>query len=308
VSACLLGEKVRYDGGHKQDRYLTDTLSAYFEWVPVCPEVELGLGTPRETLRLERVKDTLHMIMPGIGRDLTEPMCAYARDRVEKLAGEGLRGYIFKSDSPSCGMERVRVYGSGGRPARTGRGLFADALIARFPDLPVEEEGRLCDPGLRENWIERVIAYSRLHSLWNSRWGMRHLLEFHSAHKLSLLAHSPAAYQRLGRIAARGRAFFRQDLRRRYQFDFMEAMRIPATRGRHSNVLLHMAGYFKRQLDDESRRELTGLIEDYRKGDVPLIAPLTLIRHYVRRLTIPYLAGQIYLTPHPIELALRNRV
>jgi uncharacterized protein YbgA (DUF1722 family)/uncharacterized protein YbbK (DUF523 family) len=308
ISACLLGEKVRYDGGHKHDRYLTDILGPYFEWVPVCPEVELGLGTPRESMRLERLEDGIHMIMPKSGRDLTESMTAYARARVEKLAGEELCGYILKNDSPSCGMARVRVYGPGGMPARTGRGLFAEALTLRFPSLPIEEEGRLCDPRLRENWIERVFAYRRLQSLWNSRWTIQGLIAFHTAHKLILLAHSPAAYQSLGRLVAQAKALSRHELRRRYHREFMEALSIPATRGRHTNVLQHMAGYFKRQLDEESRRELAGLIEDYKNGEVPLIVPVTLVRHYVRRLKISYLEGQTYLSPHPKELALRNHV
>ena len=308
VSACLLGEKVRYDGGDKLDRYITDTLGAYFEWVPVCPEVELGLGTPRETMRLERVKRGVRMIMPESGRDLTASMRRFARARAEKLARTGLSGYILKSDSPSCGMLRVRVYGSCSHPSRIGRGLFADALIKRLPDLPVEEEGRLCDPCMRENWIERVFAYSRLQALWSSRWNLRDLIEFHSAHKLSLSAHSPAACQRLGRLSAGAKGLSKQDLRRRYQCDFMEAMRIPATIGRHCNVLQHAAGYLKRHLDDDSRRELVELIENYRSGEVPLLGPVTLIRHHVRRFNIPYLAIQTYLNPNPNELALRNRV
>jgi uncharacterized protein YbgA (DUF1722 family) len=257
---------------------------------------------------LELVEDAVHMIEPKSGRDLTGRMRDYARSRAEKLAEEELCGYILKSDSPSCGMARVRVYGQGNRPARSGRGLFADALIERFPDLPVEEEGRLCNPGLRENWIERVFAYSRLRSLWGSRWSIRDLIEFHTAHKLVILAHSPAVYQTLGRLAARARSFSRQDIRRRYHKLFMEAMSVPATRGRHTNVLQHMAGYFKRLLDDECVRELAGLICEYREGKVPLIAPVTLIKHYVRRFNNSYLAGQTYLNPHPGELALRYHV
>jgi uncharacterized protein YbgA (DUF1722 family)/uncharacterized protein YbbK (DUF523 family) len=308
VSACLLGEKVRYDGGHKHDRYLTETLGPYIEWVPVCPEVELGLGTPRDTMRLELVEGAIRMIMTRSGRDLTASMRAYARSRVAKLAGEELCGYILKSDSPSCGLARVRIHDPCGKSTTTGRGLFADALIERFPYLPVEEEGRLCDPRLRENWIERIFAYRRLQSLWNSRWRIRGLREFHAAHKLILLTHAPAAYQRLGRLAAQAGAMSSQELRRRYHGEFMEALSIPATRGRHANVLQHMAGYFKRQLDDESRQELAALVEDYRKGEVPWIVPVTLISHYVRLFEISYLAGQAYLNPDPRELALRFHV
>ena len=308
VSACLLGEKVRFDGGHKVDRYLTQTLGRYFEWVPVCPEVELGLGTPRETMRLQKVGEAVRMIMPKSGRDLTEPMLEYAGARTEKLAQEDLGGYVLKSDSPSCGLMRVRVYGTSGIPNRSGRGLFAETLAARFPYLPIEEEGRLCDPRLRENWIERVFAYRRLQLLWDSRWNVRSLVEFHTAHKLVLLAHSPKAYQELGRLVGRAKEIPGQELRPLYHGGFMRALELLATRGRHANVLQHMAGYFKKQLDEDSRRELTGLIDDYRSGLVPLIVPLTLVKHHVRRLDVSYLAGQIYLNPHPKELALLNHV
>ncbi len=308
VSACLLGEKVRFDGGHKEDRYLTQTLGRHFEWVPVCPEVELGLGTPRETIRLERDGGEVRMIVPKSGLDLTGPMREYARARVEKLAQEDLGGYVLKSNSPSCGLLRVRVYGADGVPSRSGRGLFAEALAARFPNLPIEEEGRLCDPRLRENWIERVFAYRRLQSLWGSRWNVRSLVAFHTAHKLVLLAHSPGAYQELGRLVGRAKEVPRQELRCLYHDGFMRALGLPATRGRHANVLQHMAGYFKKQLDEESRRELSGLIRDYRMELVPLIVPLTLIKHHVRTLSVSYLAGQVYLNPHPKELALLNHV
>jgi uncharacterized protein YbgA (DUF1722 family)/uncharacterized protein YbbK (DUF523 family) len=308
ISACLLGERVRYDGGHKHDRYLTQTLGQYFAWVPVCPEVELGLGTPRETLRLEQAGDGVRMVMTKGARDLTESMREYARARVEGLAQENLGGYILKSDSPSCGLLRVRVYGSGGMPSRNGQGLFAQALSERFPDLPIEEEGRLCDPRLRENWIERVFAYRRLLSLWSSRWTLQSLVAFHTNYKLVLLAHSPKAYQELGRLVAGAKVIPRPELRQKYHTQFMTTLGLLATRGRHANVLQHMAGYIKNQLDEDSRRELANLIDDYRTGEVPLVVPVTLLKHYVRRFQIAYLAHQVYLNPHPKELALRNHV
>jgi uncharacterized protein YbgA (DUF1722 family)/uncharacterized protein YbbK (DUF523 family) len=308
ISACLLGEKVRYDGGHKHDRYLTDTLGKFFEWVPVCPEVEFGLGTPRETMRLEQGPERTRLVMIKSGLDLTLPMHAFSQERAAKLETEDLCGYVLKSDSPSCGLFRVRIYGKSGMPSRSGRGLFAEALAARFPELPIEEEGRLCDPILRENWIERVFAYRRLKALWTSRWTPGRLVEFHTAHKLVVLAHSPAAYSQLGRLVGQAKNVPRSDLQRGYHDGFMRALAIPATRGRQANVLQHMAGYFKKQLDEPSRRELAGLIQDYQKGEVPLIVPLTLLKHYVRRFDVAYLAGQAYLNPHPKELALRNHV
>jgi uncharacterized protein YbgA (DUF1722 family)/uncharacterized protein YbbK (DUF523 family) len=308
ISSCLLGEKVRFDGGHKHDRYITGTLGRHFEWVPVCPEFEMGLGTPRDTMRLEQIEGETRLIMPKKGEDHTEKMRKFARRRVEELAKENLGGYILKSDSPSCGAFRVRVYAASGMPSRTGRGLFAEALLERFPHLPIEEEGRLCDPRLRENWIERVFAYRRIQSLWSSRWTVGNLVEFHTAHKLTLLAHSPKAYADLGRLVAEARNIPRSELTREYHDRFMNALAILTTRGRHANVLQHMAGYFKKQLDAESRQELASLISDYQSNLVPLIVPVTMINHYVRRYAAAYLTNQVYLNPHPRELALLNHV
>ncbi len=308
ISSCLLGQPVRFDGGHKHDRYLTQTLGRYFEWVPVCPEIELGLGVPRDTLRLEQAEDGIRLITPANGRDLTAPMREFATDRVRELARQNLDGYILKSDSPSCGLWRVRVYGTSGMPSRSGRGLFAAALTEQVPQLPVEEEGRLWDPRLRENWIERVFAYRRIKSFWESRWNLQSLVAFHAAHKLTLLAHSPKAGPELGRLVASAKGIPKAECRRKYQAMFMSALAVPATRGRHANVLQHMAGYFRKQLDDDSRRELALLIEDYRTGLIPLVVPLTLIKHPARRLQVTYLTGQVYLDPHPKELALRNHV
>ncbi len=308
ISSCLLGEQVRYDGGHKHDRFLTNTLGQYFEWVPVCPEVELGLGVPRETIRLVQIDGGMGLVMQKSGRDLTEERRDYARARVRQLAKEDLGGYILKSDSPSCGMTRVRVYAASGMPSRNGTGFFARELLDYHPDLPIEEEGRLSDPHLRENWIERVFAYRRLRTLWESRWTLKDLVSFHTAHKLVLLAHSPKAFKDLGQLVATAKSASRQELKQRYQAAVMAALKILATRGRHANVLQHMAGYFKKQLDEASRRELLDHIEDYRRGFLPLIVPVTLLKHYVRRFGEPYLEGQVYLNPHPKELALRNHV
>ncbi len=308
ISACLLGQKVRYDGGHKHDRFLTDTLGTYFEWVPVCPEVEVGMGIPREIIRLERRGSEIRLVAPSNGVDHTRAMRSYAKKRIAALAGEDLCGYILKRNSPSCGMERVAIYGSRGLASRSGRGLFADGLMQQFPNLPIEEEGRLCDPCLRENWIERVFAYRWLRSLWAGRWTIANLVAFHTANKLLLLAHSPKTYQELGRMVASAKSVPRGTLRACYEADFMGALTKLATSGRNANVLQHSVGYFKDALDADSRRELLGHIEDYRVGIVPLVVPLTLIRHYIRRLRVPYLSGQIYFNPHPKELALRNHV
>ena len=308
VSACLLGRQVRHDGGHKRDPFLVETFGRYVEWVLVCPEVEVGLGIPRPTLRLERHGSEVRLIMPKTGNDHTDVMYAYAARRVAQLAHDDLSGYILKRDSPSCGMERVKVYGDGQVPSKTGRGLFAEALMRRYPLMPVEEEGRLNDPQLRENFIERVFAYRRLRSLFARRWTTGLLVAFHTTHKLQLMAHSPQAYTPLGRLVAGAKRIGRPALRERYARDFMRALTVPATRRRHTNVLQHIAGYFKTQLDDASKRELLARIDDYRSGAVPLIVPLTLVRHYVRRFGITYGLGQTYLDPHPQELMLRNHV
>ncbi|HKV53024.1 MAG TPA: DUF523 and DUF1722 domain-containing protein [Candidatus Binataceae bacterium] len=308
VSACLLGHEVRFDGGHKRDGFLTEILSRFVEFVPVCPEVELGLGVPRETLRLERRSSEIRMIANRSGVDHTEAMLSYAARRVDGLAGEELSGYILKKDSPSCGMLRVRVYGDGGVPSRDGRGLFAEALIRRWPYLPVEEEGRLNDAVIRENFVERIFAYRRLQDFFASRWTRGGLVKFHSAHKLMLLAHAPASYRALGQIVAGMAAVQRPVLRANYAAGFMNALCKPATAARNTNVLQHIAGYFRKLLDGDSRRELAELIDDYRRGLIPLVVPITLLRHYARRFDIAYLKQQIYLDPHPRELMLRNHV
>ncbi len=308
VSSCLLGQKVRFDGGHKRDAFLVDTFGAFVEWVPVCPEVELGLGIPREALRLVRKGDEVRMVNQKSGRDISTEMRQWARSRVDALAGEHLAGYVLKKDSPSCGMERVKVYGESGMADKTGRGFFAEALMDRFPRLPVEEEGRLSDPRLRDNFIERVFAYVRLRALFAARWTVGGLVRFHTAHKMALLAHSTDGYAELGRLVARAKSLDRGVLETRYRELFMDALAKMATARRHTNVLLHMAGHFKDLLDADEKQELLASIEDYHVGLVPLVVPLTLVKHHVRRHKVEYLAGQVYLDPHPKELMLRNHV
>ncbi|MGE3276882.1 MAG: YbgA family protein [Vicinamibacterales bacterium] len=316
ISRCLLGDEVRWDGGHKRDRFLVETFGHYVEWVPVCPEVESGLPVPRETMRLEASPEggttvngrLVRLVFPKSGGDWTDEMAGWAGARVRALARDDLDGFILKSNSPSCGMERVRIY-QPGRPAeKKGRGVFAEALMSQLPHLPVEEEGRLSDPRLRENFIERVFAYRRLKALFAGRWGVGDLVRFHTAHKLTLLAHKPAAYRALGRLVAEAKGTPREQLRTQYVEGFMTAMAAPATPAKHANVLQHMLGHLRGRLDAEDRAEVLELIEDHRRGLVPLIVPVTLLRHHVRRLGVAYLEGQTYLDPHPRELALRNHV
>jgi uncharacterized protein YbgA (DUF1722 family)/uncharacterized protein YbbK (DUF523 family) len=307
ISSCLLGAKVRFDGGHKKDDFLVNTFARWVRWVPVCPEVEVGMGTPRESIRLVREGDDVRLVAPKSGRDWTVEMRDYSGRRLAELEERDLDGYVLKKDSPSCGMERVKVYGTG-MPTKSGRGVFAEALLARWPDLPVEEEGRLCDPRLRDNFVERVFAYRRAKDLFSGRWTVGQLVAFHTAHKLQLMAHSPTTYASLGPLVAKAKQLPREEVRDTYIRDFMAGLKTIATMRRNTNVLLHILGYFKKLLDAAARAELLGYIEDYRKGLVPLVVPITLIRHHVRVYGIAYLEGQVYLAPHPKELMLRNHV
>jgi uncharacterized protein YbbK (DUF523 family)/uncharacterized protein YbgA (DUF1722 family) len=309
ISACLLGDEVRFDGGHKRDPFLTDVLSPHVEWIRVCPEVEVGMGTPRETLRLVRDGEgPVRMVTTRTAIDHTASMKRWARRRLQELAAEDLSGYVLKKDSPSCGMAHVKVFGRTGTPQSNGRGIFAEALLAAFPNLPVEEEGRLADPGLRQNFIERVFAYQRLRRFFAGRWTNATLADFHAAHAMSLLAHSTAGYSDLGRLVAWASKTRREHLRQAYERTFMQSMSVVATTRGHAKVLMHMAGDLKKVIDKESRHELLFAVDEYRRGLVPLTVPLALLRRHVRAHDVVCLARQTYLTPDPRELMLRNRV
>jgi uncharacterized protein YbgA (DUF1722 family)/uncharacterized protein YbbK (DUF523 family) len=308
VSACLLGEEVRFDGGHKRDDFLTRVLGPFVEWVPVCPEVDIGLGVPRDTLRLVGEESAPRLVIQRTGEDLTERMQRYAAGKIRELEALHLDGYVLKRASPSCGLFRVRVYLPNGMPSGAGRGIFAEELATRLPMLPIEEEGRLTDPSLRENFIERVFAAARWRTFVARQPRARDLVAFHAAEKFAILAHSPARYPELGRLVATAGRTLTRDKLAQYGTLLMQARASRATRARHTNVLQHLAGFFKRQLGAGERAELAGLIEDYRAGLLPLVVPITLIRHHVRRLEVTYLAEQTYLNPHPKELMLRNHV
>jgi uncharacterized protein YbgA (DUF1722 family)/uncharacterized protein YbbK (DUF523 family) len=308
ISACLLGEKVRYDGGDKKDYFLTGTFGRHVEWVAVCPEVELGMGIPREAVRLAGHPAKPRMIAERSGKDWTPQFNAFAAKRVRALTGLDLAGYIFKKDSPSCGMERVKVYNAKGVPTRQGRGLFAAAVITELPLLPMEEEGRLNDPALRENFVERVFAYHRWRRLARHRRSIASLVDFHTRHKFLLLAHSERHYRKLGRIVAEVKHSPVTDAHEKYGQLFMEGLAIHTTVKKHCNVLHHMMGYFSKQLSRAEREELIAHIVDFRRNLVPLIVPLTLIRHYVNKYGVGYLQGQVYLQPSPKELLLFNHV
>jgi uncharacterized protein YbgA (DUF1722 family)/uncharacterized protein YbbK (DUF523 family) len=308
ISTCLLGENVRYDGGHKLDRFLTDTLGQYVEYVPVCPEVECGLPVPRESMHLEGSPDSPRLITSKTKQDMTDRMVRWAKRRVVEIEGENLCGFIFKSDSPSSGMERVRVYNEKGMPIKKGIGLFARILMEHFPLLPVEDEGRLHDPELRENFIERIFTLKRWREVLTEKENRGNVVDFHTKHKLLILSHSPKHYQTMGKLVAKIKELPIREFYRQYQTILMEALQLKTTPKKNVNVLQHMMGYFKEQLSPDEKQELLEVIDHYREEYIPFIVPLTLIQHYVRKYDQPYLKGQLYLNPHPLELQLRNHV
>jgi uncharacterized protein YbgA (DUF1722 family)/uncharacterized protein YbbK (DUF523 family) len=308
ISRCLLGHEVRYDGGHKRDQFLTEVLGCYVEWVPVCPEVEAGLGTPREAMRLVGDADRPRLITIKSGSDYTEVLESTTVVRIQSLKKLDLSGYVFKKDSPSCGMERVRLYNPHGMPNRQGIGIFARAFMNHFPLIPVEEEGRLCDPGLRENFIERVFCYRRYQDLVNGGFTRQAVVRFHTIHKYLLMAHSQPHYQALGRLVGQADRHRPRELVVAYGEIFMKALRVKATVRKHVNVLQHIVGFFKNRLSAQEKRELLGVIDDYHRELTPLIVPMTLIKHYVRMFEVGYIRDQVYLNPHPKELMLRNHV
>ena len=309
ISACLLGNMVRYDGGHKLDSFLVNTLGTYVEYVPVCPEVECGMSVPREALRLVGDLAAPRLITIKTKKDYTGQMTAWAHRRVRELEAEDLCGFIFKSRSPSSGMERVKVYSNeGGMPTHTGVGMFARVFMEHFPLLPVEEEGRLHDPVLRENFIERIFVLRRLRQAMQQKKTAGGLVEFHTRHKLLIMAHSTKHYQLMGKLVAQAKAAGIAQTFEAYHGLLMEALALKATVKKHINVLQHMMGYFKKDLTTDEKQELLEIIDSYRRELVPLVVPVTLINHYVRKYGKPYLRDQYYLSPHPIELKLRNHV
>ena len=308
ISTCLLGEPVRYDGGHKRDRFITDTLGQYVEFVPVCPETECGLGIPRESMRLQGDPASPRLITSRTGVDHTDRMVAWAERRLKELEKEDLCGFIFKSDSPSSGMERVRVYSYKGMPERKGVGIFARMFMEHFPLLPVEEEGRLHDPKLRENFIESIFTLKRWRDLLKDHPTRGKLVAFHTEHKLLILSHSPRHSQLMGKLVAGAKQIPPGKLYREYEALFVAALMVKTTVKKNTNVLQHMMGYFKKELSPDEKQELIEVIDGYHEGLAPLIVPITLLRHYVRKYDQPYLKEQVYLNPHPVELKLRNHV
>ena len=308
ISACLLGEKVRFDGGHKRDSFLTETLGRYVDYVPVCPEVEIGLPTPRDTLRLTGTADEQRLVFSKSGEDITERMTGWAKHRLKALEKEQLSGFIFKSKSPSSGMERVKLYDRNGIPNKSGVGLFARAFMQHFPLLPVEEDGRLHDPKLRENFIETIFTLKRWRASLAQGQSAGNLVDFHSRHKLLIMAHSNESYKQMGKLVAQAGSLETEALYRDYLALLVKGLRLKTTVKKQVNVLQHVLGYFKKQLSSDEKQEMLTVIENYHRRLTPLIVPITLLNHYVRKYQQPYLQQQIYLNPHPVELSLRNHV
>ena len=308
ISACLMGAEVRYNGGHKASRLCSHTLTDYFDFIAVCPEVAIGLGIPREPIRL--VGDPQHPEAVGSVHaelNVTRPLTEYGQTMASQL--NDICGYIFMQKSPSCGLERVKVYHVNGVPVEGGgRGVYAQAFCALHPDLPVEEDGRLNDPVLRENFLTRVFAYSAWQQLLQEGLTRRGLTEFHSRYKYLLMAHNPVQYKILGNLLGNMRQTTPDELGPRYFSALMAALKKCATRRTHTNVLQHISGYLKQVISPEDKQEVQHIIGQYRQGIVPLVVPLTLLKHHFRQNPDTYIAQQVYLQPHPENLSLRNAI
>jgi uncharacterized protein YbgA (DUF1722 family)/uncharacterized protein YbbK (DUF523 family) len=306
VSACLLGEQVRYDGGHKRNAFLLEQLAPHVRFVPVCPEVGIGLGVPRDSVRLVRRGDRVRLVGPA-GVDHTAAMRRWAATVTRALHDRGLSGFVLKKGSPSCGLERVRVWDEGSeRPSPSGRGLFAQALVDAVPELAIEEEGRLNDPGLREHFIDRIFAHARVRDFFAARWTTESLIRFHATEKAALMAHDAEAARRLGRLVAGQRRREPERLARSYRVLHAAAYARPATPGRQANALMHLAGHLKNELGSCDRQELREAIDDYRIGLLPIAVPLALLSRHLRAVGTDWARSQTYLRPYPKQLGLRG--
>jgi uncharacterized protein YbgA (DUF1722 family)/uncharacterized protein YbbK (DUF523 family) len=308
ISSCLLGNEVRWNAGHKHDKYLTRTLGRFVDYVPVCPEVEAGFGVPRESFRLVGDPDAPRLVTFKSKTDHTDRMVNWAKKRVKELEKEDLCGFIFKSDSPSSGMIRVKVYNEKGMPHKVGIGIFARAFMENFPLIPVEDDGRLNDPIIRENFILQIFTMNRWRDNLAGKKSLRKLGDFHTRNKLLILSHSQKHYRLMGKLVASGKQMPIKDLYHQYELLLMEALKLKTTIRKNSNVLQHLMGYFKKQLTADEKQEMLEVFGQYRDGYVPLLVPITLINHYTRKYDQPYLKQQTYLNPHPLELKLRTYV
>jgi len=309
MSSCLLGEEVRWDGDHKHDQYVRDVLGSYFDYVSICPEVDVGMGVPRETVALYGTLENPKMITKRSKTDWTKKMNHYTKDRIHELTKENLCGYVFKSKSPSCGIGKVPIYSEfGSSRMRHGSGMFASSFVKVFPLVPVEDEGRLHDPVIRENFIVRIFCFHRLQLLVRKSFSIGSLVRFHTRHKFLILSHSRKKYDDMGQLVANAKKIKTAELKTRYSKLFMAALTYKSTPKKNTDVLLHMTGFLKKILTREEKKNILSVIEDYRNELLPLVVPVTLIYHQVKKHNIEYLLDQVYLNPHPKELMLRNHV
>jgi uncharacterized protein YbgA (DUF1722 family)/uncharacterized protein YbbK (DUF523 family) len=307
ISSCLLGNEVRYNASHSRDSYINGTLSEFFEFLPFCPEVGIGLGVPRPTIRLVNEGEGIRVVgVKDPAMDVTEPLKAYTQEQLPSV--QELSGFIFKRGSPSCGMERVKIYNSKGMPGDTGSGMFAHGVMKAFPHLPTEEEGRLGDPRLRENFLQRVFVYHHWRHQIEPNLSVRELTKFHACIKLTLMSHDQNRARDLGRLAATARDNNLQEIAAEYLEELMAILKIVASRKNHVNVLQHIQGYLKRNLDSDDKAELVDTIMQYGRGEVPLIVPVTLLRHHFRKCPDDYIDNAWYMSPYPMSLKLRNRL
>jgi uncharacterized protein YbgA (DUF1722 family)/uncharacterized protein YbbK (DUF523 family) len=306
ISSCLLGAKVRYDGKHRLNPFLKETLGQFVKWIPVCPEVECGLPVPREAMQLVGYPMNVRLLTIKKKVDYTDLMKEYTFSKIPSLREENLSGFIFKSKSPSSGMQGVDIYNSKGQPEFKGTGLFAEEVMCHFPLMPVEDDTRLHNSVIRENFIERIFVYKRWRELIQNKPVRNKLIEFHTRHKFLIMAHSPSVLIKLGNLVAWKKEIQELDLYNQYISVLMKGLKVEATLSKNVNVIEHLLGYLKKNLNQSEKQEFLEIVENYQQGLIPLIVPLTLIRHYGRKYKITYLNDQYYLNPHPAELMLRN--
>jgi len=308
IAKCLLGHNVRYDGTSKLDRFLRDTLGQFVEWVPVCPEVETGMPVPREPIRLVGSPDSPRLVGRQSGKDWTDQMHEWGAERLGQLEKDDICGYVFKHGSPSSGMIRIKVYNEKGMPSPTGVGLWARMVMDRWPELPYEDDGRLHDPRIRENFISRVFTLKRWRAAMSDGYAPGRLVEFHSRHKLLIMAHSVEMYRQMGKFVASVSEMESQQVMAEYLAMLLKALSYKHTIKKNVNVLSHVMGYFKKDITPSEKKELLTLIDQYHQELIPLVVPITLLNHYVQKYDKEYLAKQYYLQPYPAELMLRNHV
>jgi len=306
ISACLVGQKVRYNGDGLRPHLINDLFAGYFNYIPFCPEVGIGMDVPHETIRLEKKDNEIRLRSSSGENDYTDKMLDYSATKTEALSHLQISGFILKKDSPTCGLERVKIYGNGGVPDKSGVGMFASALRAKFPLFPMEEEGRLNDIRLRERFIEHVFAFRRLQDFLEDSPNLGKLMAFHTGHKMQLMAHNPEKYRRLGHAVANAKKEDLSSFLAEYSTTFLEIMATAVSHKKQTDVLYHMFGFFKKIISSSEKQEFMRLVEQYKKQMIPMIVPITMLRHYLQKYPQPWLQAQVFFDPYPEEMLLRS--